>query len=170
MAKVEWDQSEDAASTGFEVLPKGRYLTRIEGSEKTDTKNKDGYYFAFEFVITRGDFKNRKLWCNLNVSNPSEAAQRIGREQFKALCVAAKKPDGVKKTEELHGKYVVCFVDIEPASGGYREKNRINGFALPQAEGTGSSEDEPGKAAPAGKPGKPPPGKKDDDFDDDIPF
>jgi hypothetical protein len=173
MAKIDWDQSQDKASAGFEVLPKGRYPCRIVNSTKKDTSRNTGYFLEFEFEVVKGDYSNRKLWARLNVKNDSEVAQRIGREQFKALCEAAGKPT-VKDTSELHGKFVVCIVDIERGREGQNDQNRVNGFLSPEAfrEAGGST---PSKPAAAAKPASKSEAVKaaagaDIDPDDDIPF
>lgn len=179
MPKVTWDQEKVEASRprSFDNLPRGKYPCIINDSVEKKTKAGDGKYWEFEFEVVKGDFQKRKLWARLNIENPSEVAQRIGREQFKALCVAAGKPDA-KTSEALHGKHVVALVSIEQnAERG--PQNRVDGFQSPaewkeeggvtpsksaaasqaaESEGAGAPK---GKGAAKGKSG---------DFDDDIPF
>jgi hypothetical protein len=161
-------------STGtFEVLPKGKYPCIINTSSEKATKAGTGSYFEFEFEVVKGDFAKRKLWARLNVNNPSEVAQNIGRAQFKALCKAAGKPEA-KTTEALHGKYVVCAVSIERGDRG--DMNRVDGFIFPvefKAQGgeAPSKADAAAEAAAKGKGGaKGKTAPKEGDFDDDIPF
>lgn len=176
MPKVDWDQTEyDEGRQGFELLAKGRYAARVTGIERKDTKNKSGYYFEVEFTLTGGEANNRKQWANLNVSNPSEVAQRIGREQWNSLCVACGFDIGtVKDTKQLEGKRVVILVDIERRDG-YDDRNKVTGFFAP--DGNGSAElasralarnvGSQGTARPA-KTGSS--AKRDDGIEDDIPF
>lgn len=128
MAKVDWNAGEYESSRGYEVLPKGRYLVMVNDTEMKPTKNKDGKYIEVEFVVLRPEnAKNRKLWARLNVFNPSEQAQRIGREQFNALVEACGFPKGsVEDTAKLHDKILTVIVDIEKGQSG--ETNRVTGF------------------------------------------
>lgn len=186
MPKVNWDQSkvdDSRQPTSFDVMPRGKYPCVIVDNREVTTKSKDGSYFEFEFEVVKGDFSKRRLWARLNVNNPSEVAQNIGRAQFKQLCKAAgKDPDKVKDSNLLNGKYVVCLVSIE-RDGQFGDKNRVDGFISP-AEFKEKGEEPPSKddappprAAAAGK-GKAPvkgkaaaKGKPEEELeDDDIPF
>lgn len=157
MPNVDWNQEEVGDGRSFETLPKGRYPCQIEGIESKETKSRDGSYYETTFIIAKGEYKGRKLWDRLNVHNKSEVAQQIGREKFKSLCKAALGKDGVKKTEELHNKYVVCLVDIERGGEGRPDQNRIGGYM--------SAADFKAAAAPAASPTKAAAGEE-----DDIPF
>ena len=184
MAKVNWNQGEYNASGDFPIVPKGRYLAIVHTSQEKLTRNKQGSYFEFEFNVVRPDeFKGRKLWSRLNINNPSDTAQRIGREQFNALCLAA----GVEKVDDtarLHGKPIVLIVNIEKTTDGTdREVNTIAGYQKPtgndaaaaakagagkgaqRASGGGSGTQKRDPAPADAKKGEqaPPP-------DDDIPF
>lgn len=132
MATVDWDQNEyDEGRSGFETLPKGRYAARVTGVEKKNTKRNDGYMFECEFSLEGEEAKNRKVWANLNVSNPSEVAQRIGREQWNSLCVACGFAIGqVKDTRNLVGKRLVILVDIDKRDDG-STTNKVTGFFPP---------------------------------------
>lgn len=166
MPDVNWNTNEySEGRQGFDVLPKGKYNARIDSIEKTDTKAGDGYYYAVTTVIEDGEYKGRKLWVNLNVFNKSDMAQKIGREQFNALCTACGFSVGeVRKTEQLHNKRVQLLVDVEKREG-FDPRNKISGFlssAAMQGTRTGrtSSAAEPkAQTATAG-----------DAADDDIPF
>lgn len=142
MPKVTWsqDEYEESAPRNFDPVPKGAYVCIIDDIEEKQTKKKDGTYFEIVLhVDEKGEFKGRKLWARLNVHNPSEMAERIGREQFKALCSAAGKP-GVQKTEMLHGKKVTCFVSIKQGDSG--PMNQVDGFAAPEARADSDDEDD----------------------------
>jgi hypothetical protein len=180
MAKVDWNtQDYEASKRGnFEALPKGRYLCQVEDTEMKPTKDKDGSYLEVTLsVILPKEFKGRKLWSRLNVNNKSEVAQRIGREQFNALAMAALGTLSVPDTAKLHLKKVVAHISIERGGDDRDDSNRVNGFEPYQPQtapsGTkpaGPSETKPA-APPAAAPAAPKPaGKPDDDFEDDIPF
>lgn len=167
MAKVDWDQTEyEEGRQGFEALPKGRYSARITDVEKRDTKRKDGYMFVPEFTLDGADFKNRKVWAQLNVSNPSEVAQRIGREQWNSLCTACGFAIGaVNDTAKLIGKRLIVLVDVEKDQQG-SPRNRVTGF-FPH-DGSAAAPGTMPLAKPAAA--KPAAGAKADIAEDDIPF
>lgn len=170
MAKVDWNQNEYESGRSFETLPRGRYLALVGDSESKPTKKKDGSYFEFEFdVIKPEQYKNRKLWARLNVSNPSKEAERIGREQFNALVAACGLEKGkVSDTTMLHNKILVLIVDVQPSNvQGRPDVNVVTGFLkaseTDQKAGAGHKP-APKPATPAAKAaagGLP---------DDDIPF
>ncbi len=169
MAKVTWNQDEydESAPRNFEPLPKGLYPCVIAKSDEKQTKAGTGSYFEFEFEVVKGEHKGRKLWARLNINNPSEMAQKIGREQFKALCASAGKP-GAKTTEALHGKFVACYVSIEQGTNG--PLNRVDGFATPEAYREGSAPETAPKTKPAAPPAGPAKNEPKEEIDDDIPF
>jgi hypothetical protein len=177
MPKVSWDQKDygqGRSGDAFELLPRGKYVAEIEDIEERPTKAKTGHFYNVTFTVTKGQYKNRKLWMILNYDNPNEVAERIGREQFNALCAVAGFEDGVKTTEKLHGKVVGLHVGIERDET-YGDKNRVNGFVPADEVAVDEEvEDRPARAAaPAsrnGAPMKSAGGKRKDDFDDDIPF
>lgn len=142
MAKVDWNAGEYDTGGNFEVMPKGRYLGIVVDSEEKQTRNKDGSYFEFEFdVLAPKEFKRRKLWARLNIKNPSEVAQRIGREQFNGLCEAAgKKKEQVKETTALHNAVVVLIVDIRKNEQNGKDVNEVTGFLKPTAEASKAGE------------------------------
>lgn len=171
MAKVDWDTTgyETSAPRTFEALPKGRYLASIDDTELKDTRAKNGQYLEVTLVVLAPkEHKNRKLWARLNVKNSSEVAERIGREQFNALCMAALGTVQVAKTESLHNKKVIAHVSIEKNRETGDLTNRIDGFEKYVPSQPGAPESAP-PAAAAPKPAAPPPAGK-DDFEDDIPF
>ena len=174
MAKVDWDSTEytEGRAGDFEPLAKGRYLARIESIERKDTKRKDGYYFEIEAGVAAGEHKGRKLWARLNVSNPSEIAQRIGREQWNALCVACGYDVGsVKDTKELLGKRCVLLVDIERGQDDVL-RNKVTGFLVADAKDIAAAKNAPAKPPAKNAPTKPTKQKGGDvdSDDDDIPF
>lgn len=172
MAKVDWNTSDYQASEprNFEPLPKGRYLCQLDDTEMKPTKDKRGSYLECTFtVVAPKEHRGRKVWARINVNNPSEIAQRIGREQFNALCLATVGTTEVRKTESLHNKKCILHISIDRSTED--PTNRVNGFEkYDGSEATGSQESKPA-APPETKPAPAPAAKKPaEDFDDDIPF
>ena len=78
----------DYEETSFEPVPAGTYVIGLESSEMKTTKKGDGQYLKCTFQILDGEYKNRKVFMNFNMVNPSQTAQNIGLSQFAALCKA----------------------------------------------------------------------------------
>lgn len=177
MAEVNWNQNEyEAKNAGdFPVLPAGRYLGIILDSEKKKTQRGTGEYLEFAFeVIAPKEFAKSKLWARLNVHNQNETAQRIGREQFNALCEAAG-VQRVDRTERLHNKKVVLIVKVTEYEG--KERNEVAGFELyAGSQGTARPAEQPA-TKPAAQTRPPEQPKREPATtgassidDDDIPF
>jgi hypothetical protein len=95
----------------------------------------------------KGEHAGRLLWQNFNINNPSEKAQRIGRQQIVAWATACGKPN-VDDTDKLLGKPFAATVVIEPGTGGYKPSNKIKVFLFEQvAEAPAPAK----KAPPAAK-------------------
>jgi hypothetical protein len=176
MAKVDWDTTKHAVAEprNFDPVPKGRYLCVIDDTEMKQTKDKKGSYLEVTHqIISPKEYKGRKVWARLNVNNPSEIAQRIGREQFNALCMATVKTLEVDKTERLHAKRVIVHVGIDKS--GDEPQNKVTGWEPYVAQGGpseqgqgGPSETKPAPPPQETKPAAPP--RQQADFEDDIPF
>lgn len=182
MPTADW-KNDDYQSQGFETLPAGTYLCVVDTSEEKKTKDGKGRYWEFTFLIAKGQYKGRKFWSRLNVHNPSEVAQRIGREQWFALCTACGVPD-TRASEKTHGKAVVCIVEVEPvmdqttkkqkldpATGEPKTTNRITGYLKPPSSAQGTEKpaaSEPDKKKEPAFEGADKPSL--DLEDDDIPF
>jgi hypothetical protein len=103
---------DDKPSEGFDVLPAGDYLAAIVDSELKRTKSGTGEYLKLVWEIMEGDYKDRKLFENLNLQNPSPKAQEIARGQFSAI----RRATGVEKpndSAELHNIPVILKVGLK---------------------------------------------------------
>ena len=84
------------------------------------------------------------LWQNFNINNPSEKAQKIGRQQLVAWATACGKPDA-DDTDKLLEKPFKASVVIEEGRNGYKASNKIKAFLFDQDEAPAR------KTAPAAK-------------------
>jgi len=96
----------------FEPLPRGVYSAMITESAIKQTKRGDGEYLALTFEIVDGKHAGRRLWQNLNLSNPNKQAEDIAREELNNICAALGFAKGAKltNTEQLHD--IVMNVDV----------------------------------------------------------
>jgi hypothetical protein len=151
MAKFTFDATtvEPSAPTG--PIPAGTYLAHAIESDLKPLKSGNGTGLALTFQILDGEFKNRRLWANLNVQHSNPEAQKIGQQQLSSLCRAV---NAVKlnNSEELHFKPVKIRVKIR-VDAQYGDKNEIAGYE--PATGTTSApsfQSAPQTAAPAAAP------------------
>lgn len=137
VAEVEVD-----APVSYDPIPDGEYTLKALEAEEKQTSKGDGSYIKVKFEVAKGEYAGRLLWQNFNINNPSEKAQRIGRQQLVAWATACGKPDA-DDTDKLLEKPFRAAVSIEKGTGGYSDSNRIKAFLFDQEE-----------SAPAAKPAK----------------
>ena len=116
----------DVKENDFDVLPAGEYPAILIESEQKPTKDGTGKRLNLKFQILNGRYQNRTLFDGINTHNKSEPAQKIGRSQLKALCVAVNVPDP-KVSEELHNKPLVIKVVVGKDQNG-NPRNEIKGY------------------------------------------
>lgn len=140
------DEVEVSDRGDFEVIPKGTEVTmKCTEAEMKETSAKNGHYLACTFEITKGEYANRKVWQNFNINNPSEKAEKIGREQVAGWARACGKPNA-KDSDDLLERPFQCKLDIEKGTGGYGDRNKIGSFLTP-----GAAQSKPAAAPAKGK-------------------
>jgi len=158
MAQFQFDSRQYEANRDFSAIPEGWYIAAVTRTEIKQTKAKgQDYFLELDFKIMDGLYRDSVLTDRFNIRNKSEAAQKIGCGQVKALCEAVN-TIVINDTQELHGKPLKIRVKVEPATQeGYSASNSITAFkplsyepphagaapAIPQAVGF------PGAPAPA---------------------
>jgi hypothetical protein len=134
MAKFGFDvtEVEVSAPVEYDPIPEGEYILKAVDAEEKATSRGDGSYIKVKYEVVKGEYAGRLLWQNFNVNNPSEKAQRIGRQHLVAWATACGKPN-VDDTDKLLGKPFAATVVIEPGTGGYKPSNKIKVFLFEQA-------------------------------------
>ena len=162
MPKFGFDTSEVEvnAPAEYDPIPEGEYTLKALEAEEKETSKRDGSYIKVKYEVTKGEYAGRLLWQNFNINNPSEKAQRIGRQQLVAWATACGKPDA-DDTDKLLDKPFRASVSIEKGTGGYKDSNRIKAFLFEQEEAstrkaaTPATKPAPKASAPAAKSGNP---------------
>lgn len=129
----------EAKANDFEVLPAGEYHAVIMEMEEKPTKDGSGARLNVKLQIASGKHQNRTVFDGINVKNKSEAAQRIGRGQLKALCIAAGN-ENPRSSQELIGKAVMVKLKIGKDQNG-NERNEVasyKAYVRPTAAATAS--------------------------------
>lgn len=139
---------------GFEPIPAGQYNVRIAEAEITDTKAGTGQYIKMRLDVTGPSHEGRVIFSNLNIKNPSQKAEEIGRQQLGTIMRAIGLPS-LTDTDQLVGGNLSVKVSVRKSEE-YGDQNEIKsykaieGSSAPMPTKSGSSEQP--KAAASGKP------------------
>jgi hypothetical protein len=134
MTELNFDSTTIEPATGrFELLPVDDYLAVISESAMKDTKKmmsngKPGKFLSVVFTVIEGDYKDRKVFTNLNLINDNEQTVEIAQRDLSAICRAT----GVlhpKDSSELHDKPIVISVGIRKGSNGYGDSNIVKKYS-----------------------------------------
>ena len=121
-------------SVDFDVLPPGKYTCLIESAELKTTLKKTGKYIKIALRVVDGQFKNRKLFGNINVQNPSEDCQRRGIAQLSSIGRAAQCYP-VRDTTDLVDKVVVAVVKVKKREDTGEDQNDVRMYECPAPQG-----------------------------------
>jgi hypothetical protein len=95
----------------FECLPPGKYRVLIARADYKKTASGNGMRIPLELSIVGGDFAGRTLFEGLNVDNPNETAQLIGRQRLKEILEAiGLDHEKFSDTDQIEGEIVVAHV------------------------------------------------------------
>jgi hypothetical protein len=115
-------------------VPAGWYTLGIEEAEMKKTNAGTGTLINLKTVIIAPEqFKGRNVFTNINIANPSEKCQAIGRQALAQLSKALNIVR-LKQSIELVNGIVLGKVKVEPESidkvtgKTYAPKNDISGF------------------------------------------
>jgi hypothetical protein len=135
MAKFGFDTSEIEvnAPAEYDPLPEGEYILKALDAEEKTTSRGDGSYVKAKFEVVKGEYAGRWVWQNFNINNPSEKAQKIGRQQLVAWATACGRPDA-DDTDKLLDKPFKAAIGIDPGSGQYKASNKIKAFLFDSDE------------------------------------
>lgn len=182
-----FDATQVAPASSSDPIPAGNYAAMITESEIKPLKSGNGTALRLTFQVLEGEFKNRKVWANLNIQHTNAQAQAIAQQQLSAICHAVNVLK-ISNPAALRNKPMTIKVKVRPANDGYDASNDISGYsainaasAAPTAATNGTATASTAapatpvtKAAPpwaAKKPAEPAPEPEAEAFDDgEIPF
>lgn len=117
----------NAKANDFDPLPAGEYQAVVVDMEEKPTKDGTGKRLNVKLqIVTPGQYMNRTVFDGINIVNKSEQAQKIGRGQLKALCIAAGVPDP-QNSQQLYGKKIVVKLGISKDDKG-NERNEVKSY------------------------------------------
>lgn len=121
-----------AAAAGS-VLSPGKYVVKVREVEVAETKAKNGQILKVKLACDEGVITD-----NINVFNANSEAQRIGREQLKALLVCGGHPDpdniGQHGVQSIRGLTVGIIV-VEDGMYDGKPQVRVKGYLKPSDVG-----------------------------------
>lgn len=143
-----FDASAIEPSSGYDVLPPGKYLAQIVASEMRPTKDGRGQYLFLEVDIIDGQFAGRKLFDRLNLVNDNPDTVQIAQRTLSSICRAVGKMQ-VSNSEQLHLVPLIADVRVRPPKGQYGESNSIRYLPRNGAVATAPAATSPSAPAPA---------------------
>ena len=154
MTELNFDANSIEPATGrFELLPFDDFLAVISDSSMEPNKKTKGRHLSLTWTVIEGDYKDRKVFSNLNLDNENAQTVEIAQRELSAICRAT----GIlhpKDSSELHDKPVVISVGIRKGSNGYEDSNIIKKFSRVDGKELGDVTDASapvkGAAAPVG--------------------
>ena len=116
-----FDPTQQEASVAWEPLVPGWYNAFIEKEEIKETRARDGHLLNLWFSIIDGPYKNRKVFTNINLANPSAKCVAIGKADLTALTQSLNIPL-LQDTAQLINGSVQIRVIIK------KDQNEIKGY------------------------------------------
>lgn len=119
---------EDApvSENSFDPIPAGEYQCTVKGAELKQTKAGTGAYISLQLGIDGPTHTGRVVFTNLNIQNPNEVAERIGREQLGQIQRAAGLGP-VEDSDQLIGAQMAIKVTVKNDPT-YGPGNEVKGF------------------------------------------
>ena len=117
-------------TTGYDVLPAGKYRAQIVESEMRVTRNGMGQFLWLMLDIIEGPYQSRKLFDQLNLVNSNPQTVEIAQRTLSAICHATGKLQ-VNDSVDLHLVPMTIQVGVKPPKDGYSEKNTIR-YLVPE--------------------------------------
>jgi len=127
MTAFNFDARKVDPSDNFEPLPVGWYTAMIVESEIRPTRDDTGRYIKLQFQIMDEQYKNRRVFTNLNIWNANPVAVEIAQKELSAICHSVGVLD-LQDTQQLHGKPIAIRLTVKPAEGNYDAMNNIRGY------------------------------------------
>ena len=153
-------ESLPVSDRSYDLIPEGWYNATITKAELNNTKAGTGQKIDMRYDITGPTQQGRVVFGTVNVRNPSQKAEEIGRQQLGEIMRAVGLAK-IQDTDELVGGSICIRVKIrqpteQDKANGYGDaRNEIGGFksgsgALPQVTSTSAPDPtaQPGGAKP----------------------
>jgi hypothetical protein len=112
----------------FVPLPAGWYTGYVEEEELKENSNKNGWLLKLTFsVMAPAEYEGRKVFHNINVSNPNAQCVEIGKRDLAGLGQAIGLL-AIADSSELLNKVMDFKLKIQSAKGEYEASNEIRSY------------------------------------------
>ena len=111
----------------YDLIPDGWYTATITKAELGMTKAGNGQKIDVRYDITGPSHEGRVVFGNLNIRNPSQKAEEIGRQQLGEI-MRAIGLSKVEDTDQLIGGTLQIKVGQSKPQEGYEVRNEVKGF------------------------------------------
>jgi hypothetical protein len=131
MAQLGYNTAEVPADerSEFSLMPDGDYTLLVNSSEIKAGKKPGAKRLIFTCTVQGPTHKGQKLWPEFNIENPSEVAQRIGRQELNKFAEACGiSAASLRDSSQLHNKVFIGEVVVDPGTNGYSDKNEVKRF------------------------------------------
>jgi len=125
----------------FAPIPAGMYNVRITDADIKDTRRGDGQFIKIRMDVTGPSHEGRVVFTNINIKNPSQKAEEIGRQQLGSI-MRAIGVTSLQDTDQLIGGALQVKVAIRKSEE-YGDQNEVKSFKAME----GGAQTGPGAAA-----------------------
>jgi hypothetical protein len=136
----------------YEPIPAGWYAAEIDKAEVRDTKAGTGKYLKLELVVLDEAHEGRRVFTQINLSNPNQQAVEIGQRELAALSMACG-ITSLRDSAELLQKQIDIKLKVKKDEGREPE-NAVVGYrpltdAAPAASKPAAAKPKPAAASNA---------------------
>jgi hypothetical protein len=122
----DFDPQTEEGTQPFELVPKGKYTAEVVDAGIVDIKSGRGQMLKLTWVISGGEYDDRRIFQQIIVQHDSEDAMRFGRQRIKDLCDAC----GIREraTDVSVFLHKPCQIQVgieEDKNGEYDPKNKV---------------------------------------------
>jgi hypothetical protein len=126
MNAFDFNPETEEGSQPFELVPKGKYTAEVVDAAIVDIKSGRGQMLKLTWVISGGDYDDRRVFQQIIVQHESEDAMRFGRQRIKDLCDACGIRERVTDVTVFCHKPCQIAVGVEEdPTGQYDPKNKV---------------------------------------------
>ena len=102
---------DENAGNSYAALPPGKYRVMISRASYVATAAGTGFRIPLQLTVIDGEFNGRTIFEGLNVVNPNETAQLIGKQRLAEILDALSiERSGFSDTNEIEGGIVIAKV------------------------------------------------------------
>jgi|WetSurMetagenome_2_1015567.scaffolds.fasta_scaffold03341_4 hypothetical protein len=123
MSELGFQADHEDGEQSFDPIPAGEYIVAIVDSDYIDNKKGTGKMLKIVYQVIDGNFKDHKIFENLNLEHQNQQAATIARKSLNSICKALDIIE-LKDSEQLHNIPLRLDVGIKD-NDEYGPQNKI---------------------------------------------